>query len=383
MTAASRLWLLLPLVALAAILAWLLLGRPLADLTASAPPVEELVVDTVRLTPGMMSFTVRADGSQPITVAQVQVDGAWRLFTATPSATVGRLGTARIDIPYPWIEAETHHILFLTSTGVAFEHTIDVAIETPEWQAATAWQLALIGILLGIVPVAIGLATYPALRTLGPSGMRFLLALTVGLLLYLLLDTMSEGLEKGAETLGRLRGNSVVWVAAALTTLVLLALGRRGGKAPEGIALAGFIALGIGLHNFGEGLAVGAAIATGAAALATFLVIGFVIHNVTEGIGIAAPMVTAERRPSAVAFVGLAALAGLPAIAGIFLGTAAVSPYWTAVAFGIGAGAILQVIIEVAAMIVRRDGGEALVSPASAGGIIAGIGIMYLTALFV
>ena len=383
MAAANRLWLAVPLFALAAILAWLLLGKPLSDLTIGAPPVEELVVDTVRLTPGEISLTVRADGSQPITIAQVQVDGAWRVFTAEPSATVGRLATARIDIPYPWIAGETHHVVLLTNTGVAFEHTIDVAIPVADWQAATAWQLVLIGILLGIVPVAIGLATYPALRSLGPAGLRFLLALTVGLLLYLLLDTMTEGLEKGAETLGRLRGTSVVWVAAALTTLILLAIGRRGGKAPEGIALAFFIALGIGLHNFGEGLVVGAALATGAAALATFLVVGFVIHNVTEGIGIAAPLVTATRRPSLPAFVGLAALAGLPAIAGIFLGTAAVSPYWTAVAFGIGAGAILQVIVEVTALIARRDGAEALVAPASAAGLVAGLAIMYATALFV
>jgi zinc transporter ZupT len=383
MAAANRLWLAVPLFALAAILAWLLLGKPLTDLTVGAPPVEELVVDTVSLTPGEISLTVRADGSQPITIAQVQVDGAWRVFTAEPSSAINRLATARIDIPYPWIEGETHHVVLLTNTGVAFEHTIDVAIPVADWQAATAWQLVLIGILLGIVPVAIGLATYPALRSLGPAGLRFLLALTVGLLLYLLLDTMTEGLEKGAETLGRLRGTSVVWVAAALTTLILLAIGRRGGKAPEGIALAFFIALGIGLHNFGEGLAVGAALATGAAALATFLVVGFVIHNVTEGIGIAAPLVTATRRPSVPAFAGLAALAGLPAIAGIFLGTAAVSPYWTAVAFGVGAGAILQVIVEVTALIVRRDGGEALVGPASAGGIVAGLAIMYATALLV
>ena len=380
---AGRIWLILPLAALAAIVAYLLLGRPLADLTASAPPVEELVVDSVRLTPGEISLTVRADGSRPLTIAQVQVDGAWRAFTASPSPTIGRLAAARVDIPYPWIEGEAHHILFLTNTGAAFDHTIDVAVPTPEWQAATAWELTLIGILLGIVPVAIGLMTYPALRSLGQNGIRFLLALTVGLLLYLLLDTLTEGLEKGAEALDRLRGTTVVWVAAALTTLLLLAVGRRGGKAPEGLRLAFFIALGIGLHNFGEGLAVGAAIATGAAALATFLVIGFVVHNVTEGIGIAAPLVMADRRPSLVAFVGLAALAGLPAIAGMFLGTAAVSPYWTAVAFGVGAGAILQVIIEVTALLVRRQGGEVLVAPASAGGIVAGLAIMYVTALLV
>ena len=143
-----------------------------------------------------------------------------------------------------------------------------------------------------------------------------------------------------------------------------------------------FIAVGIGLHNFGEGLAVGAAIATGAAALATFLVIGFVIHNVTEGVGIAAPLATATRPPLAT-FVGLAALAGLPAVAGVVLGTAAVSPYWTAIAFGIGAGAILQVIIEVGAYLARRDGAAAFAGPAGAGGVVAGLLIMYATALLV
>ena len=381
--AAGRLWLIAPLLALAAVVAYLLLGRPLADLTASAPPVEQLAVDAVRLTPGEIVVTVRADGSAPLTIAQVQVDGAWRAFTASPSPTVGRLKSARVVIPYPWIEGEAHHIVFLTSTGATFEHTIDIAMLTPQWRWVTSAELLLVGILLGIVPVAIGLMSYPVLRTLGATGMRFMLALTVGLLLYLFIDTLGEGLERGAEALDRLRGVSVVWVAGALTTLALIAVGRRGGGgAPEGLRLSIFIAFGIGLHNFGEGLAVGAALATGAAALATFLVVGFVIHNVTEGVGIAAPVATGER-PSFATFLGLAALAGLPAVAGVFLGTAAVSPYWTAVAFGVGAGAILQVIIEVGAYLARRDGAGALAGPAGAGGVIAGLGIMYATALLV
>ena len=151
-------------------------------------------------------------------------------------------------------------------------------------------MLTLVGLLLGLAPVAIGLLAYPAMRRAGPGALRFLLALTVGLLVYLMIDTLSEGLELGAEALGRLRGETVVWVAALFTAAVLLGLGRRGGAAPRGVALAGFIALGIGLHNLGEGLVVGTALATGAAALATFLVVGFVIHNVTEGFGIAAPL---------------------------------------------------------------------------------------------
>ncbi|MEX0851762.1 MAG: metal transporter [Bauldia sp.] len=378
---ANRLWLLVPIAAVAAVIAYLLLGRPLADLTASAPPVEALAVDAVRLTPGEIALSVRADGSAPLTIAQVQVDAAWRSFTAEPSATIGRLKSALVRIPYPWIEGETHHVVFLTSTGVSFEHTIDVAVPAPEWRATSVWELALVGVLLGIVPVAIGLLSYPALRSLGPGGLRFILALTIGLLLYLFIDTLHEGLEHGAETLDRLRGTTAVWVTALLTALALVAVGRRRG-APEGMRLAVFIALGIGLHNLGEGLVVGAALATGSAALATFLVVGFVIHNVTEGVGIAAPVATGARPPLAT-FVGLAALAGLPALAGVFLGVNAVSPYWTAIAFGVGAGAILQVIIEVAAFLARRDGAEALARPAGAAGIVAGLAIMYATALLV
>jgi zinc transporter ZupT len=167
----------------------------------------------------------------------------------------------------------------------------------------------------------------------------------------------------------------------AVTTLALLALGRRSGKAPEGLALAGFIALGIGLHNLGEGLAVGAALASGAAALATFLVVGFTIHNVTEGIGIAAPLT--EERPSLVRFAGLALLAGGPAIIGTLLGTQAVSPLWIAVCFAVGAGAILQVIIEITALMMRRASGSSLLEPSVAGGAVAGLAVMYATALLV
>jgi zinc transporter ZupT len=145
--------------------------------------------------------------------------------------------------------------------------------------------------------------------------------------------------------------------------------------------LALFIAIGIGLHNFGEGLAVGSALATGAAALATFLVTGFVIHNVTEGLGIAAPMIGA--RPRWYVFVGLVAIAGLPAVFGVLLGAQAFSPLWAALCFGIGAGAIAQVVIEVVALISRRSGSAALLQPASLGGFVAGLAIMYATALLV
>ena len=213
-----------------------------------------------------------------------------------------RLGLTRIDIPYQWIEGEAHHIALLTSTGALINHTIEVATATPVLSGPSLELLAAVGLLLGAVPVATGLLAWPAMRSLSRPTMNFLLALTVGLLAFLLIDTIGEGLEAAAETIGRLRGTVLFWVMLAVTTLVLLALGRAKGAAPEGLRLATFIALGIGLHNLGEGLAVGAALATGSAALATFLVIGFTIHNVTEGIGIAVPI--AEEKPKLIQFVG-------------------------------------------------------------------------------
>ena len=371
----------LPLAALALLVAALLWLKPFESLAPEAPPVELLSFETVRLEPGVIRARIRADGSRPVTVAQVHVDGAFRTFEQHPPGPLARLASAELVIPYPWIDGEAHHIAVLTSTGATFDHGIEVAQRTPDIFGTNAPLLILIGLLLGLAPVSIGLMSFPALRELGQGGTGFILAVTVGLLAYLLIDTLGEGLEVAEGVLERYHASTLVWVSAIVTTAILIAAGRSGAKPPEGLSLASFIALGIGLHNLGEGLVVGAAFAAGEAALAAFLVIGFVIHNVTEGFGIAAPL--AKVRPPFTAFAGLALLAGLPAFFGVFIGARAVDPFWTAVCFGVGAGAIAQVIFEVAALLVRRNGGAALARLPALGGVVAGLAVMYLTALLV
>ena len=372
-------WLAIPAIALTAVVVLLLVWRPLDRLSAAAPPVEEISVESVKLTPGVISLSLRTDGSEPVAIKQVQVDGAYRTFAASPEIPATRLSQVQLNIPYPWIRGESHRIALITETGVVFQHVIDVAEETPHLNGSSLQILGLVGTLLGVVPVAIGLLAWPALRSISSSGLNFLLALTIGLLGFLLVDTIGEGLEQASHTIGRLRGPVLFWAVLALTTMVLLVIGRKQGRPPEGLKLATFIALGIGLHNFGEGLAVGAALSSGAAALAAYLVIGFTIHNVTEGIGIAAPV--SQERPTLVHLAGLAALAGLPAVAGTILGTQAISPLWIAVCFGVGAGAILQVIIEVGSLMQRRSG--SLVVPSAAAGVTTGLAVMYATALLV
>ena len=378
----SWLWAAVPLALLGGLI-WLFLATdPLGPLGASAPPIEQLTVERTVLDDDGIELFVRADGSEPLTLAQVQVDGAYWEFTQDPPGPLGRLETARIAIPYPWVKGELHELTLLTRTGVTFGHTIEVAEPTPQPTLARALAFALLGLYVGVVPVTLGLLFYPFLRTLGARGLQFLLALTVGLLAFLLVDTLLEGMELVAGAAGAFQGSALVWLAALLSFAALFALGRRGGNAPEGLPLATYLALGIGLHNLGEGLAIGASFAIGEAALGSFLVVGFTLHNITEGIGIAAPLT--KQRVNLVTFLALGALAGLPAVAGTWLGAFAFSPQWAALFLGVGAGAILQVIVEVGSYLVRSSQQRGTwLSSTNVAGFAAGLVVMYLTAFLV
>ncbi len=376
------LWLALPVLLLAVASALLMSSNLFRSLERGAPPVEKLTFERTVLDQDGIHLRVRAGGSEPILIAQVQVDEAYWKFVQDPAGDLSRVTAAWLHIPYPWVPGEAHKVKVVTKLGTAFEHEISVAVTTPKPSAKELLPQALIGAFVGILPVALGLMLYPVLRRLGEDGMSFLLALTVGLLAFLLVDTLEDALELAGKAAAAFQGHVMVVVVALMTFLVLLAIGRRHGL-PTGLALATYIALGIGLHNLGEGLAIGAAFAAGAAGLGAFLVLGFTLHNITEGIGIAAPLLRA--RPALLTFVGLALLAGAPAIPGMWLGSLAVSPHWAALALAIGAGAILQVMVEVGAYLMRTGGGKPLViaSPTVIGGIAAGITVMYATGMLV
>ena len=385
MTGLSRplLWALLPLLLIAAVAAAFLASDPLRPFAGSAPPVEQLTVERTTLDEHGINVRVRAGGSDPMRIVQVQVDGAYWTFRQDPGGALKRMGTAWLHIPYPWVSGEAHRLNLVTNTGAVFEHSIDVAVATPDLTGERLNFYALIGLFVGIVPIALGMMFTPALRAGGPAVFEFALALTIGLLAFLLVDTLAEGLEFASEAAPQFHGPVLVWLPAGLTFALLMAIGRRKAEALSGIALATSIAFGIGLHNLGEGLAIGAAFATGAAALGSFLVIGFTLHNITEGIGIAAPMLA--DRPRFRLFAGLAALAGLPAVLGIWIGSFAFSAHWAALALGIGAGAIGQVIIEVGAYLMRksRAQGRSWASGTTLAGVTLGVLIMYATAFLI
>ena len=385
-------WAIVPLLLLAAVLVLIVrTNGGLGDRTA--PPIETLSVQRVTLpAPGLIELEVTNGGPDAITIAQVLVDDAYWQFSMQPAGSIERLESATISIPYPWVEADAHAIALISSTGIVFPAEIPVAMETPQPDAQSFRQFALIGFYVGVVPVALGLLWYPFLRRLGRNGMNFVLALTIGLLAFLVVDMWGEAQETAVAAVGALNAVVAIPLVALLTMGLLILVGRtlrRRNQARNAsderspLALAYEIAFGIGLHNLGEGLAIGAAFALGEVALGVFLILGFTLHNVTEGIGIAAPLV--RDRPPLAHFVGLALLAGAPAILGTWIGAFVYSPFWTTIFLAIGIGAILQVIVEVARLIRRSQerAGEPALTWATFGGATAGVAVMYLTALLV
>ncbi len=377
---------LLPLLGLGVLLAFIVLNGAGVD-RQDAPPVEDLTFGRVTLpTENEFVVPVTNGGPDPVTVAQVNVNDALTGFGMESGNKIPPLGSTEITIPYTWVEGEAYGITLITSTGTTFDAEVPVALPTPGFSSETFWRYALIGFYVGVVPVSLGLLWFPFLRRLGTSGLNFVLALTVGLLVFLVLDTLLEAVEIAGELPGVFSGVPMVLLVALLTLLGLLGAERfirRGREEASRLSTSYRISLGIGLHNLGEGLAIGAAFALGETALGTFLVLGFTLHNITEGVGIAAPIL--KERPRLAHFAWLALLGGGPAILGTWVGGFFYSNLLSTIFLAIGAGAILQVIYEVTRLLLKdsaRSKSPAL-SGTNLGGLTAGIAIMYVTALLV
>ncbi len=402
---------LIPLMAIGLMLALFALGDPLSLFTAELPPIEDLTIERIRVVEDGFEVAIVNGGPDPVTIAQVLVDEAYWNYLITPSSTLPRLGRANIEIPYPWVETEPHEIAVVTSTGITFAGEVPVATltATPGLQEFTAYGL--LGVYVGIIPVALGMLFFPAMRKMGIKWLGALLSLTIGLLVFLLVDTFLEALEFSNELPGVFQGIPLILFAALLTWLLLLAIGSQRKKtigsdpARQAVYVATMIALGIGLHNLGEGLAIGVAFSIGEAALGSFLVIGFMLHNITEGVGIVSPLVPGKGKssqgnhsvakaepsrqdphtPSIWIFFGLVLLAGVPAILGSWLGGFVFSPLLVALFLGIAVGAIWQVIVEVVSLLRKfaEQEGSPIASWVNLAGFLAGLAIMYLTAFLV
>ena len=385
-------WLLalLPLLLLGVLLGVIVWSGPMDLVRGDFPPVERLTFQRVTLEPDGIVVTLLNDGPDAVTIAQVQVDEAYWTFTADGGTALGHLARTTLRIPYPWVKGEAHVVKVLTSTGTPFEHQIPVAVLTPTVDARFLGVFTLIGLYVGVIPVIIGLLWFPFLKGLTPRGMDFLLALTVGLLVFLLADGAHEGLESAGLLPESFQGTVLFWLAAGGAYLTLEGVGawlksRRGAAEQSGAyVLALRVAVGIGLHNFGEGLAIGSAFSLGEAALGALLIIGFTLHNTTEGLAIVAPLAREGQPASLARLARLGLIGGVPTILGAWLGGFVYSPVWSVLLLAIGVGAIAQVIGQIVRQMARNGStAQTLASTPVLAGLFAGFAVMYVTGMLV
>jgi zinc transporter ZupT len=370
---AWRLWALAPLLLLAAVVAAFVSGgSSLLGLIGDNPPPAD-------------TFSIRrVELRQELTIASVTVDDAIVPFTLDGPQTLSRLRSSTIVVPYDWVEDEPLAVGVTSSTGIETVHEVPAAVETPRPSADGFLGYGLVGFLVGVVPVALGLLWLPSLRRARPEWLAAFMALTGGLLAFLAVEALAEALELQAALPGTAGGAGLVLLGVAtsyLTMTLLSARLRAHGRATGagGTTLALLVAIGIGLHNLGEGLAIGTSFAFGELALGTFLVVGFMVHNVSEGLGIAAPIADdADARVSPLRLAALALVAGAPAILGAWLGGYATSELLGVLFFAAAAGAALEVVAEVGRFVARRAPGG-LVSAHVVGGFLAGVAVMVVT----
>ncbi len=376
--------LLIPIILLAGVIALFLSTGGGLDLQSPAP-VEDLTIERYVLKRGNIDIYVRNTGPREIEISQVVINAAVWPFAVSPSPTIPRLGTAIIHLDYPWNYGEAYAISLFTSNSIAFNLEIPVAFATTQPSSKSFWAFALIGLYVGVIPVFLGIFWFPALRQLGRRWMVFLMAITAGLLIFLGLDTLAEAFEKAAEIGGPFQGIGLIGIGAVATFMLLDAISRTQttigrDEAAQRLAIAFMIAIGIGLHNLGEGLAIGAAYNVGEIALGAFLVVGFIIQNITEGLGIIAPVLRDRPKIAQLALMGF--IGGGPAILGAWIGGFAPLPFLAVLFLAIGTGAIFEVVYEVAKLI-QKDISREPMPMTVFSGVLAGMLLLWVTGLFI
>jgi zinc transporter, ZIP family len=365
-------------------------GTSLLDLVGRTPPPrDEFHVRRVEFKPGEIRIRVTNPQRPKLTIASVTVDDAIVPFQTDGPATLDRLRSSTIVVPFEWVDGDPYTVGVTSSSGIETRFDVPAAFETRGTSSRGFLGYTIIGLLVGVIPVALGLAWLPSLRRADSRWLAAFMALTAGLLSFLALDALAEALDLQARLPSGFQGTGLILLGVAASYLGLTFISQRfsakgrqaSGVALEGVALATLVAIGIGLHNLGEGLAIGSSLALGELALGTFLIVGFMVHNITEGLGIAAPIAAGERASRA-RLAALAIVAGGPAILGGWIGGFLTSDLLGVLFFALAVGAALQVVVEVGRYVARRAPGG-LRSGHVIGGYLAGIVVMYATGLLV
>ncbi len=382
---------LLPL-ALTVLMIWFFVQKgTVGILEGNFPPVEKIFVERVVFEPNKVILKVLNDGPAPVQISQLIVNSVvWR-FEMEPRGVLKPLEMGNIEFYYPWVEGDPLNFKLVSSNGLAFEKEVEVSFLSPVADGKYIQTFMLLGVYVGVIPVLLGLLWFPFLRKLQGGAYMFLLSLTVGLLIFLGFDALAESIELIGEVPNAFNGVGLLVIGFLLAIMVL---GVVSNKTENNVNLKGdhyknliwayLIALGIGLHNLGEGLAIGSAYAIGEATLGATLVIGFMAHNLTEGIAIVSPLTRTviERARIVKHLIIMGLVAGVPTIIGSLIGGFAYSPTLAVLFLAIGVGAIFDVSYDILHHMMKKAE-KGLFSPVNVSGFLTGLVIMYGTGLLV
>jgi ZIP family zinc transporter len=411
---------LVPLVVLAAMIAFIF--GPGQQFLGTGTPLPEINIERIEFQEGgkIIAF-IRNTGPIDVTVAQADVNDRIQQAAIEPSKELARLADAKVVIPFPWNEGEPYEIGVTSSDGTRFSKSVNAAALARTPDVGHAAFFGLIGTYVGVIPVLAGFLWLPFIKRLSLQKYRFFLSLTAGLLVFLGVDALVEGSEIAAESVAQaFNGQILIVLVTILSFLALMYASvkmserRKKGRIAEEVdklsssyesmhasqaktldqqhqlvvkpvAIALMISIGIGLHNFGEGLAIGASVVLGEIALSTFLIVGFMIHNTTEGLAIVSPLAKAKVRRMVSKLIIMGLIAGIPTIFGTWIGGFIYSPVAAIIFLSIGAGAIFQVVFLIYQGMARAevDKGKIMSDASIIAGFAAGMLIMYVTGLMI
>jgi zinc transporter, ZIP family len=418
-----------------AVMIFLLFSPTFQSFINSGIPLPDIAIEKVefRENPSQIIAFIRNAGPTDVTISQADVNDRIHAAAIEPSKTLSRLSDAKVIIPFFWNPAEPYEVGITTDDGTRFSKTIEAAALAPNPDSRQIMFFAAIGTYVGIIPVMIGLLWYPFIRSMSRNKYNFFLSLTAGLLVFLGVDALIESNEIAIDNVSTIfNGQMLIVLVTTISFIGLLyasekltqrAIKKSISSAAESttstytsyststsgatnsprmrlqanqrqmqelvkpLAISLMIAIGIGLHNFGEGLAIGAAVLLGEIALSTFLIIGFTLHNTTEGLAIVAPLAK-SRKLMLQRLVLMGIIAGAPTIAGAWIGGFSYSPIAAIIFLSIGAGAIFQVVYSIGSWVLRpnnNDKSSRIVSlnKFTIAGFAIGMIIMYVTGLLV
>ena len=189
-----KMWLsaLLPLALLLVLLFVFMKFGPLGVFKSNIVPLENIFIERVEFSNEHISLDILNDGPEPVTIAQVLVNDAYWQFEMSPDKDLKPLERGKIDISYPWLEGDFEKITLVSRNGITFEKEIEVAATTPKFSFHYVKAFALLGLYVGVIPVFLGLLWLHFLKKLKEKWYGFLLALTIGLLVFLGFDAFFE-----------------------------------------------------------------------------------------------------------------------------------------------------------------------------------------------